>query len=194
MNKTIRLMVGVHSHGTAKIEMVGSLVNAVASTPYPKVLYMKKHAYPPKGKNDIIKKAIELDVTHVFIVDCDMEFPADSITRLLAHNVDMVGGLYYKREFPKSPIIRQERDGKLYVPERWEEDKLFKVFSVGGGFLLAKVKMLKDIKYPWFSIENVWNGQELGDDVYFCKKINDAGYTVWCDPTIPITHIGDFPY
>ena len=34
----------------------------------------------------------------------------------------------------------------------------------------------------------------VGEDIYFCKKVNEAGFGVWCDPTIDVGHLGLYRY
>lgn len=190
----ISVMIGIHSYGTVHVETMFCLVNAIAALPYKKKFVIEKHAYAPYGKNRIIRKAIEGNFTHLIIVDGDMVFDPDAFVRLIDRNVDMVGANYNKREPGFKPIIRMKNeDGSLRVPSELPKEAMAKVFSVGGGFWCAKVSMLKQLDQPYFDMPFV-NGVLYGDDVYFCKLINDAGFTVWCDTTMKLYHIGDYPY
>ena len=45
---------------------------------------------------------------------------------------------------------------------------------------------------PYFDFN--YKGKEVGEGVYFCLKAKDAGYEIWCDPTMDIGHIGEYIY
>jgi len=36
--------------------------------------------------------------------------------------------------------------------------------------------------------------QPVGEDVAFCQQAAEAGLEIWCDPTITLSHIGDYHY
>jgi predicted O-methyltransferase YrrM len=35
------------------------------------------------------------------------------------------------------------------------------------------------------------NGNDIGEDLAFCIRAKKAGFKIWCDPTIPLNHIGE---
>jgi len=182
----------MHSWGMIKTKTFMSFVSAFSRLPFSYKLVVHEGAYCHYSRNKIVSGAINGEATHLMLVDGDLTFPPDSVNRLFTHNRDVVGALYYRRQLPKSPTFSQISEGKLYVPE-FIPDKPFKVFAMAPGFMLINVEVLKKIPDPWFYFEN-WNGQELGEDVYFCKKVHEAGFDIWCDPTIDIKHIGDYSY
>jgi hypothetical protein len=73
--------------------------------------------------------------------------------------------------------------------------ELFECQSVGFGCTLIDLKIFEFIPMPWFILgyeeDNI---SPMTEDVYFCTKARDAGFTVWCDPTIKTGHIGDYIY
>lgn len=188
------ILIGMHSHGTIKIETALCLVNAISPIPYKKKFVIEKNAYCQYGKNKMVEKAISGGFTHLMIIDGDMVFPAESIMQLVESGKDVVGGLYYRRQPTPSPTISMmDARGIPYTPQEFPKDRPFKVLSVGGGFICISVDVLKKLTEPYFWLD-FYNGVMLGDDVYFNKKVNDAGFEVWCDPTIKLYHIGDYPY
>jgi hypothetical protein len=50
---------------------------------------------------------------------------------------------------------------------------------------------VKRVKKPWFDLTfNEDDTMEYGEDIWFCKQINESGFEVWVDPTIRTGHIG----
>ncbi len=47
---------------------------------------------------------------------------------------------------------------------------------------------------PWFNFGRKEQAIVIGEDVWFCRSARDAGYDVWCDPTVSVFHLGDFAY
>lgn len=187
------LVIGIPTLDTIKTETVVSLFSATALLEARAILHIQKSCYVHDARNKIISKAIERGATHVMFIDSDMKFPPDGINRLLAQDKDVIGGVYFRRQVPHLPTINDIKDGKIVVPYKYPTDKPFRIWSVATGFMLVKTEILKKIKYPWVGFGN-YKGQSMGDDVYFCKKINDHGGEVWADPTIEIGHVGEYIY
>ena len=45
----------------------------------------------------------------------------------------------------------------------------------------------KEEPNPWFGSQ----ASVFGEDVIFCRRAREAGFDVWCDPTVKCNHIGD---
>ena len=115
----------------------------------------------------------------------------------------MVTGLYFKRRSPFTPVLYSELDepgidenGKP-VPHVTEyvdypHDTIFPVKGCGFGCVLMTTKLLRDVwenygpafsPYPWAS-----------EDISFCHRVNQLGYTIYCDSRVSCGHIGTFVY
>lgn len=138
------------------------------------------------NRTSLVKDAIEVGATHLLFVDSDMQFPADALQRLLAHNKDIVGVDYNKRQFPLVPVFEQ--------PEK--QDTLYKTKAIGTGLMLIKLSIFEKMKdQAWFNFGRNAEGETtLGEDVWFCMTAQDAGFEVWVDPTITVKHLGEFGY
>jgi len=135
----------------------------------------------------LVNEAIKRGATHILFVDSDMILPDDSLDKLLAHDKDIVGAEYNKREFPLKGV---------YEPlEEKKTDALYKAKHVGTGLLLIKLDVFYDLKGPWFNFGRDSQGAlALGEDVWFCNTARDAGFDVWIDPTIKVLHAGEYLY
>lgn len=191
--KNYKIMIGIPTLDTIKTETMISLFGASAMIQYPAQLHVHKGCYVHDSRNKIADYAIENGATHVMFVDSDMQFPADGIQRLIERERDVVGGLYFRRQAPHLPTINVVEDGKLIIPKTFNRQTLFPIYAVATGFLLVRTSVFKKLEPPYFYFGQ-FNGKEIGEDVYFCKKVNEAGITIYCDPTIPIGHVGEYVY
>lgn len=144
----------------------------------------------------LVNEAINRGATHILFIDCDMVFPEDTISRLLAHNKKIVGVEYNKREFPLKGVFEP-------LTER-SETELYKAKHTGMGVMLIDLSIFKDPKFgvredgrknPWFNFGRDSQGAlAMGEDVWFSNVARDAGYDTWIDPTLKIGHEGSYLY
>ena len=135
----------------------------------------------------LVLEAIRNGATHILFVDSDMLFGADTLDRLLAHGKEIVGVQYNKREFPLVGV---------YAPlGETSEDDLYKASHVGTGLLLIDLSVFAKFTGPFFNFGRDSQGSlAIGEDVWFCKTEQDAGYDVWIDPSITTGHCGEYVY
>ena len=148
--------------------------------------------------------------THLLWIDADIGWRAEDVLRLFAHDVDLICGLYPKKqpdlEFPAypDPPARIYRHGELSrMPLRY----------AGLGFMLVRRSVYESMAthYPksrllpmpgvdpaggwrWaFNFHptvSMANGQPIGEDLGFCERWRAMGGEIWCDPHIRLTHYG----
>lgn len=175
-----------HAIGAAIISAEGAVVN----------FFTRQSCDIVGNRTFLVEKALQTDATHILFVDCDMFFPADTITRLLARNKEIVGVEYNKRQFPLEGVYKPKYEKKA--------DDIYAADHVGTGLLLIDLDVFKDPMFgapderhphgtPWFNFGRDSQGKlNTGEDVWFCNVAQDAGYTVWIDPTIKTGHIGQY--
>ncbi len=56
------------------------------------------------ARNQIVEATLKTKAQWLFFMDSDMDFPSRALIRLLRHDVDIVGGLYFLREPPFNPV------------------------------------------------------------------------------------------
>lgn len=144
----------------------------------------------------LIREALEQGATHVLWLDSDMRFPSNALVRLLARNVPAVGINYSTRS--PTPTFTAIRDG-LRVSTDDTKEGLEEVDSLGMGCFLVRYDALRDLPSdrPWFWFErDETNGQHVGEDVYFCRLLREAGHTIYLDHDLSkeCKHIGLYEY
>ena len=186
------LTIAIPTHDSLKAHTVSSLFRAIPTLDCRVRLDIHTGCYVHDARNKLVDKAIRSGCTHILFIDSDMQFEEDAINKLIAHKKEIVGGLYYKRQLPKTPNFMIEQDGKLLIPDEIPES-ITKVFMVGTGFMLIDLKVFEKITPPWFFF-GVVNNKMLGEDTFFCYQAKKAGIDVWLDPNIKLSHIGDYAY
>jgi len=93
------------------------------------------------------------DVTHLLFIDDDMVYPANTLKRMLAHDVDIVGGLCFDRRPPYKPVIARYFDPSWGYDEKtygwlfdYPPDEVIEVDATGGALLLIRREVFEGIR------------------------------------------------
>jgi FkbM family methyltransferase len=136
---------------------------------------------------------------YLFSVDSDISFPSNTLERLLAHDVDVVSGLYIQRK-PGLHILEiyepNENGGVVNMPyPKLKGRRLVEVAGCGFGCALVKAEVLREIGYPQFKYYSAIDHRNtVSEDVDFCKKARDKGFKIWADPNVLCSHTGSFTF
>ena len=134
------------------------------------------------------------DITdYILMIDDDVLPPMNAIVKLMSHNVDIVSGLYFAKQEPHFPqIFKKNKDSERYdCVEDYKRDSLIEVDACGGGLLLIKSDVFKKLTQPYF--QYIPKGEETprkGEDFFFCEKVKEAGFKIFCDTSVICKHIG----
>lgn len=197
-NKT-KVMLAVACQDTIKSKTAFSLVHNVKDVPFEVDFVLRMGCDIVGSRVWLVKNAIKYGATHVLFVDHDMYFPPDTLQRLMDADKDIIGGQYNFRQFPlrstSIPEGTEPTDGEYRVDPKTLPDKPFKCITLGTGLLLIKTSVFEKIPEPWFQFSRNAEGELVqGEDTYFCVQARKAGFDVWCDPTLGVKHIGEYPY
>lgn len=131
---------------------------------------------------------------YLFSVDSDIVLPQNALVKLLAHDKDIVSGLYIQRKINQH-ILELYRDGKNVPYNDIKGFNLVEVDSCGFGCVLIKSKVITDIGYPQFVYKSAIDHKDtVSEDTYFCLKARQLGYKVFADPTLQCNHIGSYTH
>ena len=146
------------------------------------------------ARNLLVKKALEdVTVSHILMIDDDMTFSQDFLIRLLSHDVDIVGGLAFKRTPDYHPCVYKKQPTNEYFPVM--PNVFQEIDVVGTGGILIKREVFEKLKYPYFE---TWYDETNPDlhysvDFDFCMKAKLAGFKLFVDPEALMGHIGESP-
>lgn len=169
---------------------------------------MKPNSLIYDSRNLISLSAIENGFDRVMWFDSDMVFQPDTLKILhedMDHIIDceIVTGVYVKRKTPVEPVLYNEltepvrqRDGTLVKNIKpyfdYPRNDVFPVKGCGFGCVLTSVKLLKEV---WDKFGPAFNPYPWGgEDISFCHRVNQLGYTIWCDSNVSAGHIGTWIY
>lgn len=149
-------------------------------------------------------------------LDSDMEFPPMLLARMIGraerNDIKVLSGCYFSKDVDNpNPIVSSYlgilNDTPSFLPlseevstflekhsmkaigqnsayiEAPDEEALIKVGGVGGGCLLVHREVLEKMEPPYFSFE-----RGCSEDYYYCLKVAEMGYDVWCDLSVQCGH------
>lgn len=135
---------------------------------------------------------------YLFSVDSDIVFSKDTLKKLLAHDKDVVSGLYIQRKEEKVLEIYRinKRGGVSNVTyEELAKDSLARISACGFGCVLIKSEVIRKIRYPQFIYREALDHKHtVSEDVHFCARAIEEGFDIWADTTILCEHIGNKKY
>lgn len=140
-------------------------------------------------RNDAVEECLKTDSTHLLFVDSDTVLIKGAVKQLIDHDVPVIGAVIYKKGGSYAPVFG------FWVPERqiyqtplpFRYDQLAEVDIVGAGFLLIKREVLEKLQRPYFKC---LTGMAK-EDVYFCIKCKEAGFSVYVDTGLHLGHVAD---
>ena len=137
----------------------------------------------------LVREALKKGATHILFVDSDMFFASDTLNILLAHDKDIIGVDYNKRQFPLQSLAVAVEESEVSKTEP------YRVKAMGMGVVLIKLSIFEKMPIPWFNFGRGSEGQlVLGEDVWFINTARDAGIDSWVDPKIKVGHVGQYIY
>jgi len=155
--------------------------------------------------NTIVKEAWKWKCEKIIFMDIDMEFPFDTIPKLLSRNLPIVSGLYYLKAPPYSPVAGWKK-GKRYINNNdinWKkgyapfpkgDNHLVEVDWAGIGCLMIDMDVFNKMRFPCFYDKWSWERGERqkGHDMIFCQNAQKAGYRIYVDTLVQCDHVGAF--
>lgn len=161
-----------------------------------------------QARNEIIRK---LEKDWLFFMDSDQTFPPDCLMRLLSWDLPIVSGLYFKS--PGKPVphvykyayndghhqyqglidpigrylsrFAEQLKGQVAIVLPGKREDLIECDGIGVGCLLVHRRVFQAIEPPWFKYNEDAN---VGEDFYFCRKVQEAGFKIYVDPGVVCGH------
>lgn len=142
-------------------------------------------------RNLIARQALERDHTHLMFLDADMTYPRDTIPRLLDWDKPIVSGLCFKRYPPFNPTLFVGDRYNLTLMDPYPKDTLVRVTATGTACMLIKMEIFEQMPYPWFTFDRSSqnDNKPVGEDIGFCYKAADLGFTTWVDTSLKTRHL-----
>lgn len=160
--------------------------------------------------NEAAETLIEQGFDAMIMFDDDCFPPIDAIPRLVAHCVEgghpFVAGLGVMRGYPFTTTAAKyypegitasyDEKGKLRLAGfEWLDDfpaELTPVDFCGVPIAMVMRECFERVEFPWFADLDE-QGRRMTHDVYFCRKLKDAGIPVMVDGTMRCGHMSEAP-
>lgn len=153
------------------------------------------------SRNRLTRDFLNGDCTDLVFLDADIAWQAGDFLKLIAHDRDVVAGVYPKKHGDDTYPV------KLIPGEIWSDaDGLIEVHGVPTGFLRIRRHVLETLARTsqTYNAKNdgAWStamiferqihaGSRWGGDYVFCRKWREAGGKIFVDPTFRFEHAGE---
>lgn len=124
---------------------------------------------------------------YLFSVDHDVILPKDALTKLLSHDKDLCAGVYRQRLEPQTLEIYDMSYRNIHDVN----GDLIQIGACGFGCTLVKKEVFTAIEYPHFEYHPALDHKNtFSEDLDFCKKANNLGFSLFADTSVLCGHIG----
>jgi hypothetical protein len=168
----------------------------------------------PRARNTLTRRFLESDATHLLFIDSDLIFSLEHIARIMSHGLDIVGGVYCKKQEGDVQVVCNA----IGIQPEFGPDGVTRVSYIGTGFLCISRKVFEVMiqefgREMWYLVDpdhkqkeyDFWHcgryeykdgspTRYLSEDWWFCQKAMDAGFKVWMDRAVILGHSGNAIY
>jgi hypothetical protein len=143
------------------------------------------------ARQDLVEQFLKTDCQWLFWIDDDVVPPPHALWQMLSHGEKVVNGLVPFKEPPYNPnwyldpIYDKSRDTWTYEGFfNPPSDKLVEIASAGLACSLIHREVIEKMEYPYFTLD------AAAEDHSFWRKVKDAGYQLYGDPSVQCIHMG----
>ena len=195
--KPFKLMIGIPCTDMMHTDFVRCLM--ALKRPADSTVLFIKGTILPQSRDILASTTLSNGFTHLLFMDSDMNFPADALAKLAAHDADIVTGLAVSRREPHQPCIYSAINytdadfaaGKPHIVtcDDWaEKGDYFEVAGCGMAFCLIKAEVLQKMKDTYGEFFKYI--KTYGEDLSFCIRATSLGYKIMVDNSFVLGHIG----
>ncbi len=177
------------------------------------------------ARNQLVKRFLQSDCSHLFFIDADIGYRADDVFRLVAADKDVIAGAYPLKTIDWASVRKalsinpNMSDAQLESCAMTFTASAHLLTSPVGvpvecrraptGFMCIRRRVLEKLAeisgvcsdgaggggafYPIFDTP-ITDGVFLPEDYAFCDRARAAGFKVWLDSTVALTHYGNYPF
>lgn len=138
----------------------------------------------------------EITYDKILWIDSDIQFTPQDILRLYKSKKDIITGAYLISN--GSVVVYKKMGGAPYTMDEINQiNDLVEVRGAGFGFMCVKQGVFEKLSRPWFQSAPVtvpledgtkYTFNMIGEDLSWCQRVQDLGYTIWFDPSVKLNH------
>lgn len=135
------------------------------------------------ARRALVSAALEADATHILWLDGDIVVDAGDVLHLLGHrDLRVVSGLYRKRAIPYPPVVLDiSDDGKFRAKYNFDPLGLTQIGGAGMGLVVVETDVYREMSKHFGDDHWYVFDPEMGEDLYFYKRLWEMGIPVWLD-------------
>jgi predicted O-methyltransferase YrrM len=200
-----RVVLATPSYGGLTPEYARSLyatAHVLGHAGYPAALYlMAGNCHIDDARNRTVRDFLSGPGTDLVFMDADQGWSGEEVARLLAYDRDVVGGVprhkHAEETYPVLPLPQAQA----------APDGLLEVASIGTGLLRIRRAVLERLAaaadsyreheepdgpaVPVIFERQIARGKRVSGDYVFCAKWRAVGGSLWFDPEMHISHVGE---
>ncbi len=204
----IKIGICIPTAGLVRVEMMASFYRVIRllseKTLWPEakeqghVLLTQIGSMISTNREQMVKRAIDADCTHILFIDDDMTFEAKAFELLARRRLPIVG-CNYRRRLPPGDFtalhLANPRGSKGWVKTEKDSAGLEPVDYMGFGLCLIESRVFKEVPLPWF-LPAYKEGVYTTEDLPFFFHAREAGFIAYVDQDASkyIGHIGSCDY
>ena len=188
------ILIAIPTARNIEAETFKSIYDLIVPEGY-QVTFQYFYGYNVDQVRNLIADWVVKGFDYLFAVDSDMAFAPDTLAKMLAHDRDIVSGLYIQRIPGQHTLEVYEpnaQGGVTHIPyDKIRGQGLVEIASCGFGCVLVKGAVFKAIPYPHFVYHSaIDHANTVSEDIDFCNKARTRGFKLFADTTILCRHIG----
>lgn len=161
-------------------------------------LYVEQSSLLARQRQALVAEAVRVGNTHLLFLDSDMRFPPDTLERLVARKLAIVGANYVTKSVPPVPVTMPDPSNlKLRLPTRPDSPAVEQVFALGFGCCLIETAVFGAFPVPHFLLGFSPKAMDfVGEDVYFFRNVFEQKIAVHVDHELSreVAHIGRWEF
>lgn len=148
------------------------------------------------ARNNCAASALDKGCKYLVFIDDDVLIPNYAM-KLLMYQMeqnddwDAITGVYVTKTTPPEPLIFNH--GEVIGPYwDWKMGETFPIWGAGLGCCVIRVSAFEKLEEPWFAFEEQADGMnsgKIGEDLYFFKKLHEAGGQAFCNGSVLCGHV-----
>jgi hypothetical protein len=140
----------------------------------------------------------------LFLIDSDIYWDINDFLTLYHSDQDLISGAYLQSDGETTTLLENVsgidiNTGMVAINKYslWSKSGPFEVAGSGLGFMCIKRGVFESIARPWFNHESVeyqasdevLNVDMFSEDISFIRKVKEAGFKVYADPSVKVGHV-----
>lgn len=156
-----------------------------------------------RGRSNLAATFLRTDRKTLAMIDADIQIEPEDFLRLVDLDKPIRGAAVCLKTQDHSESLSVYRDGKRVTRAEMPAEP-FEVDFIGGAVMfierevLERLSAIPELSYTdpingdgaHIFIERIVDGTLLSEDYSLCSLAREHGFSVWCDPSIKVTHFG----